>query len=186
MLFLINRRKNLRDAITQTTGSPRRSLNTAYNPPANVEQRLAAAMREPEFPLPPPPCIAECHSSKHYVDPNLPVQGAGLGAVPKRTSSLSAQSLNIGVKRPAPATPQTSARSAARLLNQQPLEDIADDVFLRTRSFKGPSTFATPGSQVNENYYEMHQAGSQSSVLPLLSNMVDKNGFQTAEFQFEK
>ena len=186
MLFLINRRKNLRDAITQTTGSPRRSLNTAYNPPANVEQRLAAAMREPEFPLPPPPCTDDCHSSKHYVDPNLPVRGAGLGAVPKRTSSLSAPSVNTSVKRPAPATPQTSARSAARLLNQQPLEDIADDVFLRTRSFKGPSTFTTPGSQVNENYYEMHQAGSQSSVLPLLSNMVDKNGFQTAEFQFEK
>ena len=184
MLFLINRRKNLRDAITQTTGSPKRSLNTAYNPPANVEQRLAAAMRDPEFPLPPPPCIAECQT--HYVDPNLPVGGAGLGAVPKRTSSLPAPSVNTSVKRPAPATPQTTARSAARLLNQQPLEDIADDVFLRTRSFRGPSTFTTPGSQVNENYYEMHQAGSQSSVLPLLSNMVDKNGFQTAEYQFEK
>ena len=182
MLFLINRRKNLRDAITQTTGSPRRSLNTAYNSPAIVEQRLAAAMRDPEFPPPPPPCTDDCQST-HYRDPNLPVRGAGLGAVPKRTSSLPAQS---SVKRPAPATPQTRARSAARLLNQQPLEDIADDVFLRTRSFKGPSTFATPGSQVNENYYEMHQAGSQSSVLPLLSNMVDKNGFQTAEFQFEK
>ena len=190
MLFLINRRKNLRDAITQTIEAPKKSLNTAYIPPATIEQRLAAALTDvDDFPLPPPPCNDGCQKKTHYVDPNLP-----LGAVPKRTSSLSTNSVNIP-KRQAPPTPRTNAKSAARTLNQEPLQDISDDVFLRTQSFRGSSsTFGQPNFLKNDNYYPMHQLGSQSSVQPLLSNMVgqppppplDRDGFQTAEFQFEK